>query len=231
MSSAIRSGAAEEPARRAPGRPRRVSDEEIYVATLTAMADFGAAGLTLARVAERVGVTAAAVRQRYGSKHALLVAMARMRQVQTQSRFDAARAAHPSPLAALEAAFVAELWMVERPEQVGHIFSAYTELASDPEIGRLFGEEIRGMARETERFLRDAFAAGEIDADVTPGLAQAVVAVAEGTMLLWSLAPDGDLSERVVAAIGAVLRPGSADAGSPGQAQAARHRAIRNPTR
>lgn len=172
------------------------------------LADEGAAGLTLARVAARVGVTAAAIRQRYGSKRQLLLFVARERVAETRNRFEEARRAHGSALAGLGAALTAELGLIERPAQLAHFFSAYTELVSDPDVGAAFTQEIAEMTRQTERFLRDAASAGEIEPDPPPALAGAVLAVAEGTMLLWALSPDGDVSERVRAAVGAVLRPG-----------------------
>ncbi len=189
------------------GRPRQVSDEAIYDAALAVLADAGATGLTLARVAQRVGVTAAAVRQRFGSKRDLLLFVARRRVAETAARFEAARQATTSPLAALEAAFTAELGLVDRPEQIAHLFSAYTELVSDPEVGAAFRDEIAEMTRQTERFLRDAAAAGELREEADRALASVVLAAAEGTMLLWALAPDGDVAARVVGAIRGVVAP------------------------
>lgn len=59
-----------------PGRPRSVSDEAIFEAVTAVISDVGPKGLTLAAVAKRVGLTASALTQRFGSKHGLLVAFA-----------------------------------------------------------------------------------------------------------------------------------------------------------
>ena len=55
-------------------RPRTVSDEHIFVATGLAITRLGPTRLTLADVASEVGLSAAALVQRFGSKRQLLVA-------------------------------------------------------------------------------------------------------------------------------------------------------------
>src|SRR5512143_2648306 len=94
---------------RKPGRPRTVSDEAIYWAAVGVLAEHGAGGLTLARVAEALGVTSAAVRQRFGSKRGLLLDIARRRASGVDVGFAAARERHRSPLAALEAALLGRI--------------------------------------------------------------------------------------------------------------------------
>ena len=57
-------------------RPRKVSDEEVFAATYRAMQRLGPGDLTLAEIAAEAGVTAGALAQRFGSKRALLLALA-----------------------------------------------------------------------------------------------------------------------------------------------------------
>src|SRR5215831_8245675 len=55
-------------------RPRTVSDDQIFAATARAVTRLGPTRLTLADVADEVGLSAAALVQRFGSKRGLLLA-------------------------------------------------------------------------------------------------------------------------------------------------------------
>jgi AcrR family transcriptional regulator len=169
------------------------------------LAQTGLEGVTLGRVADALGVTPTAIRQRFGSKHGLLVEMAKRRIAQTEARFVAARAAYASPLEALCQAFVAELDMISSPPQVANAFSAYTGNVADREMCALFERELLTMERHITELLNEAHAAGEISRPVTPALAAAVLAAAEGTMLVWAIVPRGGLKARVIEAVRVVV--------------------------
>lgn len=191
--------------KRQPGRPRVMSDDAVYMAGLQVLAMHGSAGLTLGRVAEILGVTPAAVRQRFGSKRGFLVEMAKRRVEQTEHRFSAARAAHSSPLAALQAAFIAEMDQIGEPQQVANAFSAYTDNIDDPEMRATFALELAAMEKHIGELLQEAVRAGELRAAVTPQLISAVLAAVEGTMLVWAIAPRGDIRARIREAVEVVL--------------------------
>jgi AcrR family transcriptional regulator len=188
-----------------------MTDEAIYIAGMTVLAQYGSEGLTLARLATVLGVTPAAVRQRFGSKRGLLVDMARRRAEQTEMRFAAARASSSSPLEALRAGFVAEMDMVTEPRQIANAFSAYTDNLDDPEMRAAFAAELAAMERHVGELLAEAVARGELAVPVTPQLVSTLVAAAEGTMLVWAIAPRGAIKARIYEAIDTVLglgRPG-----------------------
>jgi AcrR family transcriptional regulator len=192
---------ADEAPRRQPGRPRVMSDDAIYLAGLQVLAEFGSDGLTLARMARVLGVTPAAVRQRFGSKRGLLLEMARRRIDQTEARFATARAAKASPLEALQSAFVAELDMIAAPQRLANAMSAYTDNIGDEEMRSCFATELAAMERHIGQLLAEAIAAGEIGGPVTPELVSTVLAAVEGTMLIWAIAPRGDLEARIRQAV------------------------------
>jgi AcrR family transcriptional regulator len=200
---------------RQPGRPRTISDDAIYLAELQVLAEHGAKGLTLARMAHVLGVTPAAVRQRFGSKRGLLVEMARRRVEQAELRFASARAAHDSPLEALQAAFVAEISQIREPRQLANAISTYTDNVDDAEMRAAFAAELAVMERHTGELLEEAVKAGELRGPVTPGLVSTVLAAVEGTMLIWTIAPRGEIKGRVQEAVEVALgRAASGDAGA-----------------
>jgi AcrR family transcriptional regulator len=191
--------------KRQPGRPRVMSDDAIYMAGLQVLAEHGSDGITLGRVAQILGVTPAAVRQRFGSKRGLLVEMSRRRIEQTERRFSAARAAFSSPLEALQAAFVWELDQIAEPQQIANAFSAYTDNIGDAEMRAAFATELAAMERHIGELLAEAVECGEFRGPVTPGLVSTVLAAVEGTMLIWAIAPRGDVKERVREAVEVAL--------------------------
>ena len=190
---------------RQPGRPRVISDDAIYLAGLQVLAEHGSSGLTLSRVAKVLGVTPAAVRQRFGSKRGFLVEMAKRRVEQTERRFAAARAAFASPLEALQAAFVAEMDQIGEPEQVANAFSAYTDNIGDPEMRASFAAELAIMERHIGELLTEAAQLGQIRGPVTPELVSTVLSVVEGAMLIWAIAPRGAIEERIYEAVEVAL--------------------------
>lgn len=182
-----------------------MSDDAIYLAGLQVLAVHGSAGLTLGRVAQVLGVTPAAVRQRFGSKRGFLVEMSRRRVEQTERRFAAARATFASPLEALQAAFVAEMDQIGEPKQIANAFSAYTDNIDDPEMRAAFATELAAMERHIGELLEEAVRAGELAVTVTPHLVSAVLAAVEGTMLIWAITPRGDIKARIHDAVEVVL--------------------------
>lgn len=190
---------------RKPGRPRTITDEAIYRAAVTVLAEHGSNGLTLARLAEALGVTPAAVRQRFGSKRGLLLEMARRRTSGVEAGFDAARRAYSSRLQALEAALLARIEGLEEPVRLANAISAYVDNAANSELRALFCGELVRMEGCVHQLLEEAGSAGEIDVPVTPRLASAVFAAFEGALTVWSIAPNGRVEDRVHEALEVVL--------------------------
>ncbi len=190
---------------RKPGRPRTMSDEAIFWASVSVLADHGSGGLTLARVAGALGVTPAAVRQRFGSKRGLLVDMARRRTSGVEAGFVAASEAYEGRLQALEAALLTRIAGLEEPVRLANAITAYVDNAADPDLRALFDGELVEMERCVLSMLCEAAAAGEIDRPATPELASAVFATFEGVLTVWAIAPRGDVRERVHAALEVVL--------------------------
>ena len=83
------------------GRPRSVSDDEVFRAVSLVIGDAGPSGLTFAALARASGLSAPALAQRFGSKHGLLVAFAARAPGSVGPTFAAARARARSPLDAV----------------------------------------------------------------------------------------------------------------------------------
>src|SRR3954463_7985444 len=101
-------------------RPRAASDAQILEATARAVTRLGPARLTLAHVAAEAGLAPATLVQRFGSKRGLLLAVSRYGIEQNDEAFEDARAANPSPLAALVGACVAAARWFDTPQALAN---------------------------------------------------------------------------------------------------------------
>jgi AcrR family transcriptional regulator len=192
---------------RRPGRPRTISDDALYAAAVEVLAKHGSRGLTFARVAAGLGVTPAAVRQRFGSKKGLLLEMARRRASGVTTTFGSAGAANGSRLDALEAALLGRIEGLDDPDQLANAMSVYTDNAHDPELRAIFQEELTEVERCIGELLRQAADAGEISRPVTAELVSVVFMAFYGAVTVWSIAPRGSVRDRVGEALTELLGP------------------------
>ena len=95
-------------------RRRTKDDAAILEAAGRIIARLGPANFTLADVAREVGLSAATLVQRFGSKRGLMLAVAESARDSVDTCFAAVRRAHPSPLDALVAAATDELMRLHR---------------------------------------------------------------------------------------------------------------------
>ena len=97
-------------------RPRKVTDDEVFVAAQRAMMRRGPLELTLADIAAEAGVTAGLLVQRFGGKRELLLALSARFSGGSGGIFAGLRRAHRSPLAALRAYAVCMAGLAATPE-------------------------------------------------------------------------------------------------------------------
>ncbi|MFI1993108.1 TetR/AcrR family transcriptional regulator [Actinoplanes sp. NPDC020271] len=170
-------------------RPRTVSDDAILAATANAVAASGPAGVTLAQIGAGVGLTAAALLKRFGSKDQLLLALARH-----SAEVVPARLAAAPTVAALVDEFVAMAASVrDSAEFANHLAFLLMDL-SVPEFQQVAREYATAVESAIAVVLRSAAASGEIDPDrIDPGLARAIHAAYNGALITWGMtgAPDG----------------------------------------
>lgn len=188
-------------------RPRSVSDEEILAATMTAIGRHGPARLTLAHVAQEVGLSPAALVQRFGSKAALLHAAARRGPDRAGEVFDRSRAAESSPTAALIEAMAAfGSGIATREEMANHIGMLQLDLTEVDLLEQVVAQAQtlqRGIARQIE----EARTEGELEVGDPADLAEIVYTVYNGALVTWAIAGSGPLADWVRERIRRVLAP------------------------
>jgi AcrR family transcriptional regulator len=190
------------------GRPRTRSDEEVLTAALRALGRHGPSRMTLAHVADDVGLAPSTLAERFGSKRDLLLAASRASVSGVGEAFEAVRARRAKPLAALVEALVA----LSRPARTRAAFAnhlAALELdVADPAFRRMAAKhaaELRGAIRES---VAEAVEAGELAADADPDALARVLHVAyNGSLITWAVAGRGALEESLRLDLEAVLAP------------------------
>src|SRR5262245_51873522 len=188
-------------------RPRTASDEEILEAAGRAVGRLGPARLTLADVASEVGLSPAALVQRFGSKRGLLLALAGQGAEGGAGCFAAVRAAHPSPLEALLAAATEMTRHTPGPEELANHLAFLQIDLRDADFHRLALESSRRVLDGYRALLDEAVAAGELAPCDTARLARAVGALSGGALLAWAIHREGPAEAWVRADLATLLDP------------------------
>ena len=188
-------------------RPRETSDEHLLAATARVMQHRSPTQLTLADVAKEAGVVPATLIQRFGTKRGLLLAMCRTAPSAVPQQFAAARAKHPSPLAALIELFVDCTAFAPTPDAMANGL-AYLQIdLTDPDFHAITLAQFRAIRQETRKLLDEAVAARELRACDTAELARLIQHLNSGAMLSWAVYREGPVASWVHRDLQALLAP------------------------
>jgi AcrR family transcriptional regulator len=188
-------------------RPRTIDDAGILEAAGRIISRHGPARFTLADVGREVGLSAAALVRRFGSKRGLMLALARSARDGVDACFDAVRAVHKSPLAAVLAAGTEMTRYVNSPEEMSnHLAFLQTDL-SDPDFYAVMLENSRRTIDGYRRLLDEAVAARELVPCDTARLARAVDALSGGSLIGWAVHREGTAETWVRGDLDTLLQP------------------------
>jgi AcrR family transcriptional regulator len=211
-------------------RPRTVDDNGILEAAGRIISRHGPAKFTLADIGREVGLSAAALVRRFGSKRGLMLALARSARDSVDACFDIVRASHPSPLAAVLAAATEMTRYVKSPEEMSnHLAFLQTDL-SDPDFYAVMLENSRRIIAGYQSLLDEAVTARELVPCDTARLARAVDALAGGSLIGWAVYREGEAEAWVRHDLDTLLEPYRATA-RKAKARASRASSKRRTTR
>ena len=189
-------------------RPRKVSDDQIFAATMRAMTRLGPGELTLAEIAAEAGVTAGALVQRFGSKRELLLALTRLAAGSSRDFLTGLRRKHASPLAAVREYAECFAHLADSPGALARSL-AYLQIdLTDPDFRANLLAQARATRDGLTSLLTDAVASGELvpNTDVAR-LARTVETVLGGSLITWATYQDGTAAAWLRADVDAVLAP------------------------
>jgi AcrR family transcriptional regulator len=189
-------------------RPRKVSDSQLFAATHAVMSRVGPRELTLAAIAKEAGVTAAVLVQRFGSKRALLLALAEKYSAGSGEFMVALAKQHASPLAALRAYTGCMAGMAASPAALARNL-AYLQIdMTDPDFRRHLVRQARATRAGLQRIVEAATKAGELTPSVRPAhLARTIEAVLSGSLITWGFYREGTAAGWMRADLEGVLEP------------------------
>jgi len=189
-------------------RPRKVSDEQIFTATMRAMARLGPGELTLAEIAAEAGVTAGALVQRFGSKRELLLALSRLAAEGGGDFLRGLTRRHRSPLAALREYAECFAHLAESPAALARNL-AYLQIdLTDEDFRANLLAQSRAAREAIAELLAAAVAKGELarDTDVAR-LARTVETALSGSLITWATYREGTAAAWLADDVEAVVRP------------------------
>ena len=168
-------------------RRRTVDDREVVAAAARVIGRVGPARLTLALVADEVGLAPATLIQRFGSKRGLLLAIAESGREDPGPWVARLRERHASPLAALREFLLGFARMASTPDEMANHLAFFQMDLTDPDLRRLTRAVLTSNERAVTGLLRDAVAAGELRRLDPETLAPVLLTVAQGSLLSWAV--------------------------------------------
>jgi AcrR family transcriptional regulator len=185
-----------------------VSDQDVFAAAYRAMQRLGPGELTLAEIAAEAGVTAGALAQRFGSKRALLLALAEGAAASAGDLMRGIRAVHRSPLAAVRAYAECLAQLAPSPAVLARNL-AYLQIdLADAEFRAHLTLQGQATREALLDLLQDAVATGELVRGTDPrALVRAIEVALNGALFTWALYQEGTATRFLRGAVDAVLAP------------------------
>ena len=189
------------------GRHRTMPDSDVLLAAFRVIERVGPNRLTLSDVAKESGLSPATLLQRFGSKRGLLLAAAQLGADGMDQCFAQVRAANPTPLAALLAAFEHSASYATTPEAMANSLAFLQIDLTDPDFHAITLAQFRALREQTRILLDQAVAARELRKCDTAKLARLIQHLNGGAMLAWAVYREGSVASWVRAELVALLRP------------------------
>lgn len=189
------------------GRPRKATDEQVFLAAQRVMARVGPSELTLAMIAEEAGVTAGALVQRFGSKRDLMLRMSEAFAGGMGELFAQLRAAH-TPIGVIRAYAIGMAEMAVTPEALARNLAYLQADLSDPDLRSQLLLAAKETRRELLSLVNRAKKNGELIASTPAGpLVRNIEAIVSGALLTWAFHREGDAASWMRAHVDALLAP------------------------
>lgn len=176
-------------------RTKTKSDDVVLAAAQEVLLARGPHAFTLADVAQKAGLSAATLIQRFGSKQGLLIAFARRGAQHGAEPFERASREESSPLRALRRALVYASRDVITRRKLANSLALLLEDVRDPTLRRAAAEQARKTESCIRQLLEQAVTRKELSTNDPAWLARLVHAAWNGALIQWGLRGEGPLDE------------------------------------
>ena len=188
-------------------RPRRISDGEILLATARVMGRVPPRELTLALVGKEAGLAPATLLQRFGSKLGLLQALAQAGAEGMPDALVGVRARFASPTQAIEAYLAGFSMLAPSADALTNNLAYLQHDMAEPTLRRPTQAMFAAHERALRTLLDDALTAGELIGADAESLARTLLAVVQGTLIIWGVHRVKSVSAAIRKEVRGVLRP------------------------
>ncbi len=190
-------------------RPRTVQDTAILDAAIEVLGRIGSEKMTLADVGSAVGLSAATLVQRCGSKRELMLALLRHSTAEVDTRFEAAMSSNESPLDAIFAAATDRPGTVNTHVSLGNRLAFYTSQLEDAEFHAVAVENSQRAIDGFRKLLDAAVEAGELTEGYTDTaqLAETIYSMMMGSLLVWAVMNEGSFKTKMRRDLDILMRP------------------------
>ena len=185
-----------------------MSDSAILHAAAKVVSRTGPERFTLADVGEAVGLSAATLVQRFGSKRLLMLAMLDQMTSLVNGRFAAKVAEGESPLESLYAAALDRADPTHGPENVANGMAFLLMEISDPDFHAIAVSSAKQAVVAYKTMLDNAIEVGELsDAGLnTRDLAETIHSMTLGSLMMWVIYRDTGSKPRTKRDLDTILR-------------------------
>lgn len=188
-------------------RPRKATDQDVFLATMQVMSRATPGELTLNRIAAEAGVTAGALVQRFGSKRELLLEMFSRLASAVDDQFAGLRAAHASPLETLRAYGDCMAEMGSSPATFAHHLGYLQMDMADPDFHAHAARQARAARESIRALLDEAVDARELSKRTdTVALARAIEVTLNGSLMTWAFHQEGTAADWIRHDLDALLQ-------------------------
>lgn len=189
-------------------RPRKVTDDDVFMAAQRAMSRLGPGELTLADIAAEAGVTAGLLVQRFGSKRELLLALSARFSGGTGEMFAQLRSGHRSPLAVVRAYSDCMAGLASSPAALARNFAYLHIDLTDPDFRKHLSKQALATRQQLHKLIREAIEAGELAPHTNAAqLARTIEAIVTGSMMSWAFYQKGPAAKWMRHDLDAILKP------------------------
>jgi AcrR family transcriptional regulator len=176
------------------GRKKTASDFEVLMATIRAMGKHGPATMTLADIADEVGLSPATLLQRFGSKQGLRLAIAEMNRDAIEVLFENAERVSRSYLGGLRRGLARLVEPVETPVMMANNLAFLGVDLADRELRDHAVRQSREIRKQIARLLRAAVAAGELPPVDVDDVTEDIYTSFTGSLVTWAIEGRGRLT-------------------------------------
>lgn len=189
-------------------RPVKVTDSDVFEVVFSIILEEGMERLTFDNVATKVGLVRTAIANRFGNKHALLVAADTYYLAQSSNLLEQTTATESTAINAIIDGLCAEMRFATSPKAYSNSLSLLSLSITTPELYQNYRRAYIAQRSSIASLLERAKEEGALQYDIdSKQLAQQLQIAQQGAAHTWMVLQEGSVDDYIKRAILATLEP------------------------